>query len=196
MSKLRVEQLPDKTVNVFFRNLHFKLSLNGHHSRLEWSRWTEHGFEPVSEGKVLSWLNRIWVEKVHCAAHPPRIPRFPRLANQRVMDLLASAKKANRQGRMGTLAKISDQIKSIASTEPGKSHVAGWKDIPLASEAPEQDLKWLAQASHSLETGECNRRCQRHVQKHAHAIAGEGCNNKWSISRPPCQTASRSLPQS
>ena len=46
---------------------------------------------------------------------------------------------------MNEVAAISDRLRQLALHQPAQQLVEGWKDIPLASEASEQQLKWLAE---------------------------------------------------
>jgi len=115
------------------------------HGSPEWKLRSGDEFLPVSSPKVLRWLNREWIKKIHSARHPPgRIPRFSRQPNEQVAELLVVAKKANKHGDMGKVAKISDRLKRLVTYQPAGQLVSRWSDIPLASEAPEQKLKWLA----------------------------------------------------
>ncbi len=143
--KPKVEQRPDKSVHVFLGASHFKLFPMGPQGRPEWMVFADNGFEPISSPKVLKWLNQIWLKKVHFAARASGpIPRFPRKANEQVTELLVAARKANKRGNMNKVAVISDRVKQLAMDQPALQLVSRWSDIPLASEAPEQKLKWLA----------------------------------------------------
>ena len=141
----KVEQCPDRSVNVYLNGLHFKLSPAEPHGRPCWKVRSGHEFQLVSSPGVSRWLNRIWVEKIHCALRPPgRIPRFSRKPNGQIAELLVAAKKANKRGDMRKVAKISDRLKRLVTHQPADQLVSRWSDIPLASEAPEQTAEWLA----------------------------------------------------
>jgi archaellum biogenesis ATPase FlaH len=140
----KVEQCPDKSINVFLNDLQFKLFPTGPHGSPEWAVRADNGFEPISSPRALEWLNRIWIEEFHNAPHPPgRIPRFPRLPSEEIAELLRATKKANNHGNLIRVAKLCDRVKSLAVHQPAAQLISRWSDIPLASEAPEQKLKWL-----------------------------------------------------
>jgi AAA domain len=144
MYEPRVEQLADKSVNIYLEGLHFKLFPPGLNDRSDWKVWTEDGFQPVSNPTALRWLKRIWIEKIYRASSPPgRIPRFPRTGSKEIKRLLAKAKRAYCTGGMKKLASVCDRLKALSSGQSGGS-VTSWSDIPLASDAPEQQLTWLA----------------------------------------------------
>jgi hypothetical protein len=145
MLKPVVEQCSNKSVNVYLGEFHFKLSSKGPQERPEWTVSTDKGFEPVTDRKVRKWLNRLWVRKIHCASRPPDpIPRFPRKISEDVKKLLVSAERANHSGNLEKLARISEKLRFLAMRP--QETIDRWKDLPLASEAPEQKLKWLAEA--------------------------------------------------
>ena len=140
----KVEQCPDKSVNVFLNDLQFKLFPTGLHRRPEWMVRAGDRFEPISSPVALEWLNQIWIEELHNAPHPPgRIPRFPRLPSEEISRLLRAARNANSHGDLIRVVKFCDRLKSLAVRQPATQLISRWSDIPLASEAPEQKLKWL-----------------------------------------------------
>jgi hypothetical protein len=140
----KVEQCPDKSINVFLNDLQFKLFPTGPHGSPEWAVRAGDGFEAISSPIALEWLNRIWIEEFHNAPHPPgRIPRFSRLPNEEIARLLRAARNANNHGDLIRVARVCDRLKSLVLHQPASQLVSRWSDIPLASEAPEQKLKWL-----------------------------------------------------
>ena len=144
MLKPVVEQCLDRSVNVYLGEFQFKLSPMGHQDGPEWKVSTDQGFEPVTNPRVQKWLNQLWIQKIHSASSPPVIPRFPRKPSEEVRKLLILAERANRHGDTKTLARIADKLRFLAMRPQGT--INRWKDLPLASEAPEERLKWLAEA--------------------------------------------------
>jgi hypothetical protein len=140
----KVEQCSDNAINVFVNRRHFRLFSTGPEGHPEWKRMTPLGFKTIRYPKLLRLLNQIWTEHVFHEPHPPgRIPRFPRLPNEEIAKLLRAAKRASKRGNMIRVAKLSDRLKRLAVHQPAQQLVSRWSDIPLASEAPEQKLKWL-----------------------------------------------------
>jgi len=142
-----VEQHPDKSVNVFLKSWHFKLFPIGPHGRPEWMVWTDDRFEPVPSPKVRKRLNRIWAEHVHCATHAPGpIPRFPRIekpaSNEDIGGMLRASQRALRHGNIARVRKIMARV--LSATQPHDADIRSWEDLPLASAAEDQELKWLA----------------------------------------------------
>src|SRR5690348_12899867 len=144
MLKPVVEQCSDGSVNIFLRDLHFKLSSFGARNSREWHVWNGNRFELIDSRRVRRRLTALWTKKLRSLDSPPGpIPRFPRTRGERIKNLLTLAKKANRRGDIKKLGLITDDLKITISQE-SDVHIEGWKDIPLASEAPEQALRWLA----------------------------------------------------